>query len=114
MSTQRSFRTLFGRLELLLVLAVAVLLLQLFPALLILLNWFIDVRNWTKAVWLWLHVVILGVLLAVRYGPGFAADWRDRQAKRRSDHENKEKQRKLKEERETHERIREARRRRIY
>jgi hypothetical protein len=114
MITQRSFWTFVGRPELLLVLAVAALLFQLFPPLLSWLNWLIDVRNWTKAVWLWLHVALLGVLLAVRYGPGIAADWRDRQAKRQTDHENKEKQRKLKEERETHERIKDARRRRIY
>ncbi|MEX2316622.1 MAG: hypothetical protein WD669_05685 [Pirellulales bacterium] len=104
----------FGRLEVLLVLAFLALLFQVFPSL-----WFgtwrlLDVRNWPRGAWMFLNVAVVLALFAIRFGPDLMNDWQQRQARRKDEHEKHEKQRQLKEQKQLFERMKEARKRRLY
>ena len=104
----------FALLELLLVLAFLALLFQVFPALWFGLLWAVDVRNWSRGMWMGLNVAIVFALFGLRFGPELFDQWRERRARLTNEHEKHEKQRHLKEEREMLERLKQARERRLY
>jgi hypothetical protein len=94
--------------------AVLALLFQVFPSL-----WFsvlraFDVRNWPRGAWMYLNVAIVLALFVMRFAPDLYHDWRERQARRKDEREKHEKQRALREQKELFERLKEARKRRIY
>ena len=112
----RSHRTRSGVawLELLLGLAAVGLLFQFFPSLFHKLAWAADMRNWSQLTWFVLNVAIVFVLVGVRFGPDLVDDWQGRRQRIAKEHTKAEKVKKLKEQRETLERVKTSRRRRIY
>jgi hypothetical protein len=104
----------FNWLELLLVLSVGALLFQLLPGLWSGTLWALDVRNWPRTIWFAMNCVLLLGLVAARIGPDLYNEWRNRRASVAAYREKKQRQRKLKEEREMLERIKDARKRRVY
>jgi hypothetical protein len=73
----------FGKLEVLLVLAFAALLFQVFPSL-----WFgilraLHVQNWGRVSWLLLNLAALFLLFAIRFWPDIVGNRRQRSVKRR-------------------------------
>lgn len=110
----RELRTGAAWLELLLVLAAGVLLLQLWPTLGNGILWAIDVRNWSREVWFGANFGLILVLLSLRFAPGLYADWKERQGLLAVKQAKADKQRQLKEQREALERAAQSRRRRIY
>ncbi len=96
--------------ETLLGLAVLALLLQLFPSVGREVLAALDPRNWPRTVWFAANVVVLLVLVAVRFGPQLAADWRKQQHGIGDEKARQEKQ----QQRKALERMQEAKRRRIY
>lgn len=104
----------FGKLEALLAIAVAGLILQLFPAATQMLMWMVDVRNWPRTVWFWLNIAIVLVLFAVRCGPGLIGDWRARRDRLLVERQIKERQTAQREHREMVARLKAGRRRRLY
>lgn len=111
---QRPVRSGFAWLELLLVLAVVALVFQLFPSLWNGTLWALDIRNWPRTVWFAGNLVVVLVLVAVRFGPDLYQEWQNRRERLAADREKREKQLQLKEQRETLERMEQARSRRIY
>lgn len=106
----------FGKLELLLVLAFVSLLFQVFPSLWHGTLWIIDVRNWSRGVWMLLNAAVVFALFAIRFGPDLFHDWQKRQSRTKINPEQREKQVKdmeLKEQRELFKRMQEARKRQI-
>jgi len=104
----------FPWLESLLALAVVVLVLQLFPA------WggavlaVVNPLNWGRIGWIVANALVVVGLLAMRFGPGMADDWRARRIRIAKEREQQAHQRELKEQREALERMKQAKRRRIY
>jgi hypothetical protein len=74
----------------------------------------IDVRKWSREVWLGLNVGVLLVLCGIRFGPGLCREWRERRTRLTIEREQPEKQRQLREQREMLERLQRGRTRRIY
>lgn len=107
-------RSKFVRLELWLVLAVAALVLQLFPGSVGDLVALVDIRYWPRAAWLCLNVAVLMLLVAIRSSPGFTAEWRERRQRLNRERETAKKSQELREQREALQRVKNARRRRIY
>jgi len=108
----RTIRDGFAWLELIFVLVVIALLFQLFP----LWNgfiWAIDVRNWSRAAWMTLSVLILVTLIGIRFGSELYAEWRRVRPRRSVKRETDKKQLTLKEERALYERMNEARKRQV-
>jgi hypothetical protein len=103
----------FGYLELFLFLAVFALILQLFPSLWFSTLWWVDIRNWPRAVWFFATWMLLLMLLAIRCGPDLYDDWRQRRIRVANKQEKKQKQALLKHERETLARRIEAMKRRV-
>jgi hypothetical protein len=104
-------RSAFVPLAVLLALAVAALLVQLFQSL-----WSIgalDVRNWPRETWMALNLGVVLVLFGIRLGPEVRAQWRNRRTRRTIEREQQKKQRTLNEQREVFERLREARKRQV-
>jgi hypothetical protein len=114
MRVKRSMRGGFAWLELLLVVAVLVLLFQVFPSAWFGVLWVLDVRNWPRSIWFAANVAGVLALCAVRFGPELYESWQARRTRLRIEREKQEKQRQLKEQRETLERLREARKRQVY
>jgi len=73
----------------------------------------VDVRDWSRSVWIGLNIGIVLVLLGIRFGPELFD--RSRQPRRRVSHECEKHEKRLtaKEERELYERMREARKRQV-
>ncbi len=99
--------------EVLLVLACFALLLQFFPSLWFRLIWVVDVRNWSRSVWVGLNVGAVLVLCGVRFGPELYKEWRERRARLAIEREKQEKRRQLAEQREMLERLQRGRARRV-
>jgi hypothetical protein len=111
-----SSRGAFVRLEVLLVLAFLALLFQVFPSLWFGLLWAIDIRNWSRGVWIAINVAVVFSLFAIRFGPGLAEDWKKSRAARRHEADNRDKHVKdmdLKQQRELYKRMQDARKRQI-
>lgn len=104
----------FPRLELLLILTFIVLLFQVFPSLWFAFTWCIDVRNWSRGVWLGLNACAVLALCGIRFGPDLYKEWRERLARLAIERDKQEKQRQLTEQREMLERLQRSRGRRIY
>jgi hypothetical protein len=104
----------FGRLELLLLCAIAILVLQLFPSIGHIILWSIDVRNWPRTVWFVINLAFLAFLILLRFGPQLLEDWQSRRNRLAADAVERHRQQELKEQRETLERLKRAQRRRIY
>ena len=100
-------------LEILLVLAVLALLFQVFPQLWFNTLWALDVRNWSRAAWFALNIGVVLVLFAIRYAPEVHQQWKQRKSNRVRHRTEDEEQRKLREERELYERMKEARKRQV-
>lgn len=114
MRSREQGRSGFPWLELFLVIAVLSLVLQLFPTL-----WrgtvgALDLRNWSRSVWIAANVILLLMLVAIRYLPTMILDWRERRVRKTASQAVLEKQKKMKDQREQIERLRQARKRRIY
>jgi hypothetical protein len=103
-----------GRLESLLIVAIAALVLQVFPSLWFALIWALDFRNWSPWGCLALTVAGLAVLLAVRFVPELWTDWRVRRETVAGERHRQEQQLRIKSERERLQALRRARSRRIY
>ena len=93
---------------------VMVLTFQLFPSF-----WFgllrtLDVRNWPRGVWIPLNVAILLALIGIRFVPAVICKIRHIRERLAIEREKHEKQRLLQDQRETLERLRQGRARRIY
>jgi hypothetical protein len=114
MSPKQPERRIFGTLELILMAAVVAMVFQLFPGLSRGLIWLADVRNWSRTAGLWVNVFVLVALFAARFGPRLVGDWRERRLRRHAEQETANAQRKLKEQRQTLQRIKDARKRRLY
>ncbi len=97
----------FGLLELILALAVLALISQLWPPIL-------DVRQWSRATWFILNLVIVLALVVARFGPDSYQEWKDRRQRLLVERTKAEKVHKLREQREAIERMAAARKRRIY
>jgi hypothetical protein len=100
-------------LELLLVLAILALVHQLFPSLWAVAIWAADVRNWPRTIWFAATWMVLIALLAIRFGPDLYHDWRQRRTRFTVKQAQKEKQLRLKEEREILAQRMEAMKRRV-
>ncbi len=100
----------FAWLELLLALAMVALVLQLFPPLLVL----VDFRNWSRSTWFAMNMVVVLALLTFRFGPDLLSDWRGRQQRLAADREKAEHIETCKVQREAIERVKRSRRRRMY
>jgi hypothetical protein len=87
---------------------------QLFPAVYETIGLVIDVRRWPSAIWLLLNVVVVLVLVCLQFGPDLYQQWRARKSRLAADLEKRQRQQKLKEEKEMFERLRQARSRRLY
>jgi len=111
---QRSIRYGIAWLELLLVLAFLVLLFQFFPLLWFGIIWALDIRNWPRTMWFAANGVVLLALVAIRFAPELYNDWIDRRQRRVAERTRQRKQAELKERRETLERLKRGRERRIY
>ncbi len=101
-------------LELLLALALLALVFQLVPSLWTGTLWALDVRNWPRTVWFAGNLVVVFVLVAIRFGPDLYQDWRQRKERRAAERIEMQKRQALKEQRETLERMQQARARRFY
>lgn len=113
MTSKQFNRDGFVRLEVLLVLAILALLFQVFPALWHGIVWALDVRNWSRGVWMTLNVAIVVGLVGIRIGPQLYEGWRTWSGRRSAKRESDEKRRTIKEERALYERMREARKRQV-
>lgn len=100
-------------LELALLASVVILLFQLLPLLASEWGRLADVRNWTRAGWMVVSVVILVVLIGIRFGPELYDEWRKRLGRRSPKREMDRKQLSLKDERALYERMAEARKRQV-
>jgi type VI protein secretion system component VasK len=109
----RSSRVRLRKLEILLILAAGVLLLQLVPSLPSFIR-LLDFRNWSRLTWFVLNVAIVGVLCWVRFARARGAPRRPKRQSRKSSAEDFEKKQKLKEHRELLKRLQDGRKRRIY
>jgi len=114
MRIQPRVRSGFAWLELLLALAAMALLFQLFPSLWVGTVWTLDIRNWPRTVWFAGNLVVVFVLVAVRFGPDLYQDWQRRYEQRAAKRIEMQKRQALKEQRETLERLQQARSRRFY
>lgn len=103
----------FAWLELLLVLAFLALVIQVFPSAWRSLVWAVDVRNWSRGVWMTLNFGVVLVLFGIRFGPGLLDASRKPRKRVARECEQHEKQLTAKEERELYERMREARKRQV-
>jgi hypothetical protein len=103
-----------GLLELSLVLAIAVLLFQLFPSLGAIGLRVIDPRFWPKSVWLYGNIVVVFIFIGLRIGPELWKDFRQRRLQLGIDRQRRQKQKMLKDKREMNERMREGSKRRLY
>jgi thiol:disulfide interchange protein len=101
-------------LELLLALAVLALVFQLFPSLWFAMLWATDVRNWPRNIWFAATWMVLIALLAIRIGPDVYHDWWQRRMRSAVEQAQKEKQMRLKQEREMLAQRMEAMKRRVY
>jgi len=110
----KSYRLGFAWLELLLALAILAVLFQLFPSLWVGTVWALDVSNWPRTIWFAANLVVVFALVAIRFGPDLYADWHERRERRAAERTKIQKQQELKEQRETLERMQQARSRRIY
>jgi hypothetical protein len=117
MSTTRfSNHSGFAKLELLLVLAFAALLFQVFPGL-----WFgllavLDIRGWSRGAWLVQNLAVVFTLFALRFGPDWYHDWQQRQIRKSAAAKKREKQVKdltAEEQRALYKRLQEARKRQV-
>jgi hypothetical protein len=111
---RRRFREAFAWLELLLVLAVLALVVQLIPGALDTIFYAINPAHWPRTVWFAINWGVLSLLVGVRFGPDLVAAWKQRRQKLAVEREQSAKQRELKEQRETLERIKRSRSRRLY
>lgn len=113
---QRSSSTRDGlaRLELLLGLAFIALILQVVPSLGHALLYAADFRNWPRTAWFAANAIFVAVLMAIRLGPDLLLELRERRQRISEERSKAAKALKLKEERETVERMQESKRRRIY
>ena len=102
-----------ARIELLLALAAVALLFQLFPPLWPTLRGAVDVRNWPRTVWISLNVGVMLALFGIRYGPSLYDEWQAHRARQRIERDKQVMQRKVNEQREVIERLREARKRQV-
>jgi hypothetical protein len=114
MRRHQHVRGAFGRLEILLVVAVLALFFQVFPSL-----WFgllrvVDVRNWPRGAWMVVNVAAVLALFGFRFGPDLYRDWQQWQLRRKEEGDRQSKARQLKEQKELFERMKEARKRQIY
>ncbi len=95
-------------------LAALALLFQIFPSLWAGTLWALDIRNWPRTVWFAGNLVVVVLLVAIRFGPDLYQDWRQRKERRAAERVEMQKRQALKEQRETLERMQQARSRRIY
>lgn len=100
-------------LDVLLVLAFVILILQLWPSFGVDLLRRLDARSWSRTTWFMVNLGILGVLLTIRYSPQMLIDWHDWRKQRVVRQQKAEAKRRAKKEREAIERIIEGRKRRI-
>ena len=114
MHRSRTSRNGIAWLELLLLLAVMILLIQMWPAFGSRILWGIDVRNWSSSERFMANVAFVLVLVAIRFGPDLLNQWRERRQRIASERAKAGKALKMKEEREALERMQESRKRRIY
>ena len=103
----------FARLELLFCLALVVLLLQMFPSLWGALALAIDVRNWSSGTWMSVNLGIIVLLFGIQFGPVLHTKWREHRTRQAIERDKQDKQRTVNEQRETFERLREARKRQV-
>jgi len=107
---RRSVRSGLAWLELLLAIAILSLILQLFPRL----GQALDVRNWTRGVWFLVNGVVVIALILIRFAPDQVLEWQSRRGRTAADRETLERQRAAREHRESLQRIRQSRKRRLY
>lgn len=114
MQSGKCERHAFGRAELLLAVALVSILLQLFPGLLSILSWLIDVRHWPPFAWFALNLLALLILVWFRFGPELFNVWRERRKRGAEERALAKRKRDLQEQREMLERLQRGRARRIY
>jgi uncharacterized membrane protein YqjE len=102
-----------ARIELLLLIALVALLFQLFPSLWTSTLIAIDIRNWPRTIWFALNWIVVASLVAIRFGPELFMAWRQRRERIAHERKISHERRELKQQRETIERIQQARSRRI-
>lgn len=110
--TSRRWR--IGWLESLLVVAIALLLLQVFPQVGLAVLWAVNPVNWPRTTWFTVNLLVVLTLVAIRFGPDLYADWRERRLQRRKHRQEEAHKKELKEQRKVLEESKAARRRRIY
>jgi len=113
MRLRRHHRNGIAWLETLLAIAILALLFQLIPRLGSGAAMLLDVRYWSRSTWFLLNLFVVLTMIAVRFGPDAGHAWQERQSQRRATAEKKAKQLALKEQRETLERIKQGRSRRV-
>lgn len=107
-------RRAIGRLELLLALSVTVLLFELYPSLWLNILWAVDIRNWSRGIWLFVNAGAIVILIGSRFGPELYDKLRQRGERLAADREKHAKLRATIEQRQLLERVREAQKRRVY
>lgn len=110
----RPSRNGFAWLELLLVLAAVVLLIQIWPAFGNRILRGIDIRNWSSSVKFVANVLIVLVLIGIRFGPELLSQWRERRLRIACERAKADKALIMKKRREALERMQESRKRRIF
>ena len=104
----------FARLKLLLVLSTITLVFQLYPRLWTEVEWAADIRNWPRTIWFLANWIVVFALVVIRFGPDLYVAWCDRRKRLAVERGKRRKQQELKEQRETLERLKRGRERRIY
>ena len=97
-------------LELLLILSILSLLVQLVPGLVEAL----DFRTWSRSTWIVVNVIIVSVLIGVRFLPDVFFEWIDDRKRNHGHAARREQQKMAKERRESIQRIKASRKRRLY
>jgi hypothetical protein len=74
----------FGKLEVILAIAVAGIVIQLFPAFWLRVLHVIDIRNWGSAGWVTFNALVVTALAAMRFRSGIASEGRKRRVSQRT------------------------------
>lgn len=111
MTGPKPFHSGFAWLEVLCILALLALVLQLTPSVWEGLLSALDIRNWSRAVWITVNAVLLVALVTMRFGSDLYHDWRDHSEHLRVERERREKWLKRQEQRKAVARIKESQKR---
>jgi hypothetical protein len=110
MSENKPMRREFPLLETLLAIAIIALILQAFPET----ARVFDVTSWSRTMWMGVNASAILLLIGVRFAPDLVVNWHDRRVNRAAQNNTHDKQKELRERRESLEQIKRARKRRLY